>query len=75
MIDLYSGTANANIVKEIIITGLINEKFLTKDIGEKIMKEYTIIIVKKGWLGSAIDKLFLHKDNDSYYKFVKLIET
>ena len=67
--------SNSNIVKEVVVRGLANDGFIDKDNVEDILNKYAIVVVRKGWLGKTIDKIFFNKDDKDAMKLtlVKLI--
>jgi hypothetical protein len=66
---------NSNVVKEVVVRGLANEGLIDKDKIDEILNKYAVVVVKKGWLGRAIDKIFFKKDEKDAMKLtlVKLV--
>jgi len=64
---------NANNAKEVVVDGLIQEGFLTKEQGEEINNRYAVMITEKGLFGKILDKLLFKKDDSIVTIFMKLI--
>lgn len=64
-------TVELNKGKELFITSMLNEGIINNEQYEQI-KNYSIVLGKKGFFGSLWDKLFKKNDED-YYFIVKII--
>lgn len=71
-LELTGDLENYNSVKEVIITGLFREGFLTKEQAETLLTQYAVVLVKGNWLGQAIGKL-LNKKDAQCIKLVKIV--
>ena len=66
----------ANSVKELVINSLVKEGFIDKEKQEELLSKYAVVVVRKGWLGRTIDKVFYGKDDEKdqmRITFVKLV--
>lgn len=50
-------TKICNQSKELFVSAMVNNGFLTKEQGKEIKENYAIIVKKKGWLGEMWDKV------------------
>jgi hypothetical protein len=63
----------ANRVKELVVQSMVINGLTDDESAEQFLREHAIIVVKKGWLGSYIDKaLGLTDKNDKRYQIIKL---
>lgn len=66
-------TREANCVKELDVRVMVLNGLADDESAEQFLSEHAIIIIKKGWLGSCIDKaLGLVDKKDKRYQIVKL---
>jgi len=56
-LTLEDFTKYANIAKEIVVSSLAKEGYLTEEQAEEILGKYTMLTQRKGFLGSVIDKV------------------
>lgn len=66
-------TANANLVKDILLFSLEKEGLLTKP-AQEITESYAIVLHRKGFFGTIIDKLFNFEDKGLKITIVKLVQ-
>ena len=64
--------ALSNNVKEIILEGLLKERFLTQKQYDEISKKYAIIVHRKNWLGRLMDFIWESEDTPKI-SFIKVI--
>ena len=65
--------STANQVKELVVAQLVDQEKLTQEDADAFNSRYAVVVVKKGWLGSAIDKaLGLEKDSTRIYHIIQL---
>jgi len=50
-------TTTVNIAKEVTLAGMAREGFLTGEQYNILIKDYVIVVVKKGWFGKLFDKV------------------
>ena len=63
-------TQNANSVKELVLTTLLNNKIITEEIAKEYFENYQVIIIKHSWFKQWMD--MFKKDANAYsYKYVK----
>jgi hypothetical protein len=62
----------ANQVKELMINDMLARDLLTNEEATRYLEQYAVVVVKKGWLGTAIDKAIGLKDADD--KKIQLIK-
>lgn len=66
-------TRFANQVKELMINDMLARDAITNDEAANYNR-YAVVVVKKGWLGSAIDKaLGLKEPDDKKIQLLKLV--
>lgn len=65
-------TRLANQSRELIATNLYNEGLIDAETARKITEDYSLLIVEKGYLGRAIDKILGIKD-EPVFQMVKLV--
>ena len=64
----------ANQVKEITVGALLEQGVIDKVAAELFLEKHAIIIVKKGWLGSTIDKVLnLKTADDKVFQVIRVI--
>lgn len=64
----------ANQVKEITVAALLEQGVIDKVAAELFLEKHAIIIVKKGWLGSTIDKVLnLKTADDKVFQVIRVI--
>ena len=63
----------SNQAKEVIMSGLVSEGFLTKDQAQDISYNYAVVIHSKGWMGRLFDKIRGVGDK-SIMTFVRAVE-
>lgn len=67
-------TQNANIIKEVVLSGLENQGFLKPGQAKELGERYAIVMHKKGWLGQLWDKWFEGiKEGSFRISFVKIV--
>ncbi len=55
----------ANQVKEIVVQSMAAREVITEAESDAFLNQYAVLVAKKGWLGTAIDKaLNLKEAND-----------
>jgi hypothetical protein len=65
--------STANQVKELVVAQLVHQEKLTQKDANAFNARYAVVVVKKGWLGSTIDKaLGLEKDTTRIYQIISL---
>lgn len=57
LINLPQDTENYNLVKDLVIQKLLNDKIIDTQTAEKYILKYTIIIYKNSWFRRIKDKL------------------
>lgn len=67
-VNLESNTKNANLVKELVLVTLLNNKDITEEAYNKYITTHEVIILKRGWF-----KSLMSKNNDAWV--YKIIET
>ena len=64
----------ANQVKEITVAALLEQGVIDKVAAELFLEKHAIIIVKKGWLGSTIDKVLnLKTADDKVFQVIRVL--
>lgn len=64
-----------NQAKELLLKELERQQLL-KQPASKLSEEWAFIVVEKGWLGKAIDKLMFHGENATpKIQIVKMLQT
>ena len=64
--------AAANQVKEFVVLTLVNQGKLTQEDADSFNSKYAIVVIRKGWLGSVIDKALGLEKNKKVYEFVRI---
>ena len=63
----------ANQVKEITVAALLEQGVIDKVAADLFLEQYAIVIVTKGWLGTAIDKVLnFKKPDDKKFQLMKI---
>ncbi len=63
----------ANQVKELMINDMLARDLLTNEESTRYLEQYAVVVVKKGWLGSVIDKAIgLDDTNDKKIQLIKM---
>lgn len=62
---------NANIVKDIVLGQLLEDKIITKEQADKYADDYQIIIVKPSWFQRWAEKVNISDTMGYIYKYVK----
>jgi len=57
-------TGTANDIKELVVADMMKKGIISIADGEGYLCRNAILVVKKGWLGSAIDRTFGLTDQD-----------
>lgn len=71
LVEIDSITMNANIVKDLVLGQLLIDKLITPEQASDYQTKWQVIVIKKSWFKSWVDK-FGKKDIDAYvYKYVK----
>ncbi len=63
-----------NQAKDIFVRELARQKILTKDQAESLVKEWALICVEKGWLGSSLDRILFKQDDKDPSPIIKLVK-
>lgn len=65
--------AVANQIKELVVTAMSEQELVTEAGAEKFLAQYAVIIVKKGWLGTTIDRVLdFKKPDDKKFQLVRI---
>jgi len=59
-----------NMVKEALLDALVTEKLIKQEHADLIKETYAVVLVKRGWLGTMLDKFFWKTEKDPEYKIV-----
>lgn len=71
LLEIDSYTKNANLVKDAILSRLINDNIITEDQGIEYSEKWQVIIIKKNWFTRWRDK-YLKSDDEGYlFKYVR----
>jgi hypothetical protein len=63
----------ANQVKELMINDMLARDLLTNEESTGYLARYAVVVVKKGWLGTTIDKaLGLKEADDKKIQIIKM---
>lgn len=49
-------SAHSNAAKELVVQAMANRGLITQEEADAFSTRYVLVIVKKGWMGSLIDK-------------------
>lgn len=75
LLNMESNVENANIVKDLVLNKLYNDKIINEKQYYKYVEDYNIIIIKRSWFSKWFNKL--KKENkkikDGFiYKYINL---
>lgn len=75
--DMQELSATANHVKDRVIDELVGQKFVTEEQATLLKNEYAVVLIRKGWFSTFIEKTFGLDGDDKgsaviCYKLVKL---
>ena len=72
ILNLEQDTKNANILKEIVVRQLLDDKVITEEQADEYVTKWQIIIVKYGWFERWFKSLNSNKLQSAYtYKYVR----
>ena len=73
LFDEQDLTRNANQVKELTVETRVEAGIVSREDADAFIREHTIVAVKKGWLGKAIDTVLNIKDDDLRLVVTKIV--
>lgn len=71
LLNLGDDILNANNVKDLILSRLLIDKKISKEIALEYSEKWQIIIIKKSWFKKWVEKFKIPEPNNYTYMFVK----
>lgn len=65
---------NLNVALGVVLAGLANEGFLTKEQYAEINGAYSLSVVKRSWLSSAVQRLLGLTDKDKFDRNIVFVK-